>query len=889
MPAEDVPSKIERNHRQIRSNKKDRTNKSYHSKSSRTGLQAASGRHPFKNKGIIRSYSDTSTTSSSDEGYGYYEMNRSGGNRHGRKYATLAAASVSRRRTKSRNGRISEAQRNLWRKGDNSSNDSFEKTKENSNSTFRDINKLSTAAFTEALKKHFSGLGSRHTTEFNPAQQPNLTDTRVDGTEGSFYIDSAFDVSSRLVRQDPASLGNYKKPRKVKRKQKYYHKSSESILQRTPQDFEDLPPALPPRDPTNNTGFSQRPPPVPPYTTKPTGSAKIKPYHDSGRTSEYSYGHLSEGEALSLNRKSARGEYQSSNNTPRNIDEVRAVRHLHQHEEGYFKFSAKHIDEVFASLQKHNRDSSTSHTSPSSVKASERSESKSGKNSRHTSPKVLHTGNVGTSSKKSGSKAAKSFESNLAHPEQLRGLEKTSSKSPLLKYPQEPKYGVTSKAMLQDELMSKISSKRPGVEVLDFTSNRKKMLELERQELKRIQNLNNPGQVHLPQRMEGMSNTSSAYIGEIDSSYNEMGIEYAKPTTSLRLGKSNEADAETDEDEDIDLSGRSMRSNNQTKKVYKHKFPNNKRLAKDMASKQKQKSDSTESEHTNPGVVHNVKMYHTTALEKNRSHLFNPSKPQEPLINPNVNPNAWTPDSSQLEEEEDSALRLRDTKLSSKCTTTSKGNELLLPTDPTLAGTFQHASMSKKSADGLSSSSHSQSNELSFERKKGHTKSGLEQYSGHKRSSSHGHVDTRLAVFRNDQAKPPISIKQKDSVMAEDASSMKIKEKSLIASEFSERSRGIINLKQEHGEAQLKEGDLEGFSFQTIDPPKLFDTPLDTDTTSHVPDREAIGKTKTTGTTRHSSNSSFQKYSKPIGPLVTSSVKPSSQNPGILSKRHTSR
>ena len=883
MPVEDVPSKIERNHRQIRSTKKDRANKSYHSKSSRTGLQAASGRHPFKNKGTIRSYSDTSTTSSSDEGYGYYEMNKSGGNKHGRKYATLAAASVSRRRTKSRNDRVSEAQRNLWRKGDNSSNDSFEKTKENNNSNFRDINKLSTAAFTEALKKHFSGLGSRHTTEFNPAQQHGLTDTRVDGMEGAFYNDSAFNVSSRLVRQDPASLGNYKKPRKVKRKQKYYHKSSESILQRTPQDFEDVPPALPPRDPTNSIGFSQKPPPVPPYATKPTGSVKMKQYHDSGRTSEYSYGHLSEGEALSLNRKSAKGEYQSSNNTPRNIDEVRAVRHLHQHEEGYFKFSAKHIDEVFASLQKHNRDSSTSHTSPSSVKASERSESKSGKNSRHTSPKVTHTGNVGTSSKKSGSKAAKSFESNLAHPV---GLEKASAKSPLLKYPQEPKYGVTSKAMLQDELMSKISSKRPGVEVLDFTSNRKKMLELERQELKRIQSLNNPGQVHLPKKMENISNTSSAYIGEIDSSYNEVGIEYAK--TSLRLGKSNEADAETDEDEDIDLSGRSLRSNNQTKKVYKHKFPNNKRLAKDMASKQKQKSDSTESEHTTPGVVHDVKMYRTTDLERNRNHLFGLSKAQEPLIN-NVNPNAWTPDSSQLEEEEDSALRLIDAKLSSKCTTTTGGNEPPLPADPTLAGTFQHAAMSKKGADGLSSSSHSQCNELSFERKKGHTKSGLEQYSGHKRSSSHGHVDTRLAVFRNDQAKPPISTKQKDSVMVVDGSSLKTNERSLIAAEFSERSRGIINLKQEHGEAQLKEGDLEGFSFQTIDPPKLFDTRLDTDITSHVPDREAIPKTKTMGTTKHSSNSSFQKYSKPIGSLVPSSVKPSSQNPGILSKRHISR
>ena len=93
MPAEDVPNKLERNHRQIRSTKKDRTNKSYHSKSSRTGLQAASGRHPFKNKGTIRSYSDTSTTSSSDEGYGYYEMNRSGGNKHGHFGHNLTVAS----------------------------------------------------------------------------------------------------------------------------------------------------------------------------------------------------------------------------------------------------------------------------------------------------------------------------------------------------------------------------------------------------------------------------------------------------------------------------------------------------------------------------------------------------------------------------------------------------------------------------------------------------------------------------------------------------------------------------------------------------------------------------------------------------------------------------
>ena len=126
--------------------------------------------------------------------------------------------------------------------------------------------------------------------------------------------------------------------------------------------------------------------------------------------------------------------------------------------------------------------------------------------------------------------------------------------------------------------------------------------------------------------------------------------------------------------------------------------------------------------------------------------------------------------------------------------------------------------------------------------------------------------------------------------MVVDASSSKTNEKSLIAPEFSERGRGIINLKQEHSEAQLKEGDLEGFSFQTIDPPKLFDTRVDTvHTVSHVPEREAIAKTKTSSTTKHSSNSSFQKYSKPMGPLVPSSVKPSSQNPGILSKRHISR
>merc|ERR1712066_1205219 len=102
-------NKIEKGLRPARSSKKDRTNKNYHSKSSRT-LQAVSSRHQsntLKGRTTLRSYSDTSSTSSSDEGYGYYEMSKSGG-KGCRKYATLAASSVSRRRARPRSDRFYE-------------------------------------------------------------------------------------------------------------------------------------------------------------------------------------------------------------------------------------------------------------------------------------------------------------------------------------------------------------------------------------------------------------------------------------------------------------------------------------------------------------------------------------------------------------------------------------------------------------------------------------------------------------------------------------------------------------------------------------------------------------------------------------------------------------
>ena len=308
----------------------------------------------------MRSYSDTSSTTSSDEGYGYYEMNKFGG-RYGRKYATLAASSVSRRRAKSRNDRFYEAQRSLWKKGDISSNDSFEKTAGSSHN-FKDINKLTAAAFSEALKKHFSAIGSRNPDEENlEARHSAFKSYRDTKIAENIYVDEPF--SSMPVRSEVLSGSSSKKTKKTKRRQKYYHKSSESILQSTPSSYkephDDTPPELPPRNPTNTFDQVQIPPPVPPYPPK-TGLQKSK--HSSNKA-DYNIGHLSEGEALSLNRKAKeRRSHQSQN-----PDEFRSIRQPNQLDDGYFKFSAKHIDEVFASLQKHNRDSSTSHTSPSFV------------------------------------------------------------------------------------------------------------------------------------------------------------------------------------------------------------------------------------------------------------------------------------------------------------------------------------------------------------------------------------------------------------------------------------------------------------------------------------------------------------------------------------------
>ena len=195
-----------------------------HQSKTARAFPAGPGRHQLinaKGRNNIRSYSDTTSTSSSDEGYGYYEINKSG-NRHGRKYATLAASSVSRRRARSRNDRFYEAQRSLWSKGENSSNDSYEKTRGSKN-TDKDINKLTAAAFSEALKKHFSSVGSRQ-------QQEHSQDMKGHGVDGgkictdnigeTFYIDPRF--SAITGKSDNSAVNAHKKLRKEKRKQKYH-------------------------------------------------------------------------------------------------------------------------------------------------------------------------------------------------------------------------------------------------------------------------------------------------------------------------------------------------------------------------------------------------------------------------------------------------------------------------------------------------------------------------------------------------------------------------------------------------------------------------------------------------------------------------------------------
>ena len=76
--AKEVVSAVEKGSRQTRSLKKDRSGKTYYSKSSR-GQQSGSARHQsstLRGRSTMRSYSDTTSTSSSDEGYGYYEMNK---------------------------------------------------------------------------------------------------------------------------------------------------------------------------------------------------------------------------------------------------------------------------------------------------------------------------------------------------------------------------------------------------------------------------------------------------------------------------------------------------------------------------------------------------------------------------------------------------------------------------------------------------------------------------------------------------------------------------------------------------------------------------------------------------------------------------------------------
>ena len=862
--AKEVVSAVEKGSRQTRSLKKDRSGKTYYSKSSR-GQQSGSARHQsstLRGRSTMRSYSDTSSTSSSDEGYGYYEMNKVGG-RYGRKYATLAASSVSRRRTKSKSDRFYEAQRNLWKKGDISSNDSFDKTT-GANRNFKDINKLTAAAFSEALKKHFSAIGNRNQGENNQEVQDLGLKTYRDKVDENIYVDEPF--NSLSTRTEVLSGSSHKKTRKTKRRQKYYHKSSESILQSTPSSYkesrDDIPPELPPRNPTNTIDKVQMPPPVPPYPLK---TQKSK--HSSSKA-DYSIGHLSEGEALSLNRK---GKERRAHHLP-NLEEFRAIRQPNQLDDGYFKFSAKHIDEVFASLQKHNRDSSTSHTSPSSIKASERSESKSGHNSRHTSPKVVTSVGGNTRQNLYGfNKTTTSFDSNIS--QQYRGIDRMSG-LPLFKHPMEQKVSHSSKTPLPEGPLSLPSSKRNGIEVLDFTSNRKRMLELERQELKRIQNLNNLGQTYA----NNNDNMASATMFDgRNAGYIETSLEYTRPHMPLKLGKSNEADAESDEDEDNDASGRSLRTTSQTKKVYKHKFSNNKKTGKDLVSRKHNKSDSTGSERT--GNV-KEKYYKTEGLRNAKTVSTVDSTVadnQEPVVN--VDPNAWTPDSSQIEEEEDGSSRFVD-KNAPKEFSSIPGRKSI-PVEPTFIDAYSQGNVGKRCADGLSSSSHSQTNELSFENKRTQNKEHMDQTQ--KRSTAHGNVDNRLVAYRSSQGKLPKSKTLRDELSVL-ALSSKSSETNLTLMPSLPGSRGTKG-KSEPGPSQKKDEDTEAFPFQTIDPPKLFDTRPDQDQMkSEQKEPPLPPKISNKPTIKHNTETKYSNYQRNI-PTSSSNAMTANSQPNSLSKR----
>ena len=317
----------------------------------------------------MRSYSDTTSTTSSDEEYGYY-----GGKRYGRKYATLAASSVSRRRARSRSDRFYETHRNLLYKDDSTSNDCYNNTRENKN-TYRDINKLTTAAFTEALKKHFSSIGRQQQGNFHERKSHGVEGDKLATSTNNVLGDKNYQVMTESPPSSAVSVNRRQGTRRSKRKQKYYHKSSESILQSTPScnektsAFEDLPPELPPRNRTNHSSGLPNPPPIP---LKPS-VANQKPSYNTGK-SEYAFGHLSEGEALSMNKKKGK-HYTTSRefplqtttsmktqNSPRepyenrhdanlnknpkfsstsNPEEFSSLPQPHQQEDGYFTFSAK--------------------------------------------------------------------------------------------------------------------------------------------------------------------------------------------------------------------------------------------------------------------------------------------------------------------------------------------------------------------------------------------------------------------------------------------------------------------------------------------------------------------------------------------------------------------
>ena len=172
------------------------------------------------------------------------------------------------------------------------------------------------------------------------------------------------------------------------------------------------------------------------------------------------------------------------------------------------------------------------------------------------------------------------------------------------------------------------------------------------------------------------------------------------------------------------------------------------------------------------------------------------------------------------------SLRFVDKKVQKDISKIGGGNEPLTQ-DPNYVGPPSHGMAGKRCADGLSSSSHSQTNELGIENKRTQKKERVEPYSSHKRNSSQGHVDSRLVVYRNNQGKAAKSQTHKDATSAFSVPS-KSSEKLPAATDSLSINR-TLKTKAEYTVSENKEENTEAFPFQTIDPPKLFDTRKDND------------------------------------------------------------